>query len=1253
MFSQYLSRFTTLFCAALLLASGGVRADDTEIYFQPTSDLGADPMVYFYIEYTPNMGSTVCAGVTVATIDTTCAAVAPIKTYLAANDLSATDSVIDQFELTRAALKRVLIGLGEIKVGLLMAHNDLTTCAGGPSADGATCSQGGYILKGLTLIDTPTTGFNPKTATAAQLTAELALQPGKKALFDKLDALRSPQGGFNHPNQNKEIYFELFRHLTGQGIYNGHNGGADFNTAKNDNRTGAFNLGALSTVTPANYRYNCATGFTCDTTLGTGQYVYSGNSNGKINGDMAPIDSTNYISTKAFVWDSTIEDGSDYRAALTNDCAKVFVVNVLDGGGFVADKADTAIKATLSSGGMNFPVSNGDTGFTEMVRWLHDKDLADGSINDLNLLDRQNVTSFFIAKHPQQADAFAQAGGTGYAIPLGTDAQSVVDAINNIFQQILSISTTFVSASIPVNVFNRSEVIDNAYIALFQANDKAQPRWVGNVKKLKLDIYIQCAITDPVTGKCLKSESRLRLVDSLGNNAVSSIDGRIQADSLTFWTQANGYDLSDNIDPAIEVAGRDGRAVHRGGAGQRIPNMLLATGTPGVMNWLNSANNRRLYTEAAPYAASGTGLLDIHWSNMASLWPSIYDASSPATVYDLTQFWPTTYVSAGVKKALTGVWSSDISIYTQDPGVTLSGSQTSFYTGDSGYSTTYSNQYFQIYDLSSNVLAFMRGFDVKDEDKDTITWESRRWTMGDPLHSRPLPINYGARPGSGYTTDNPDIRIITGSDDGYMRMIRNTNPDASESGQEVWAFMPRQVMKIQKQLMDNAAGKTPIHPYGVDGPPTAYVKDSDGNIDPAQGDKVWLYFGLRRGGKAYYGLDVTDPDNPKFLWKIDPSTTGFSELGYSFAQPIMRELDWGSGRRPVLIIGGGYDTNKDNITQIGSNDTIGTAVYVIDAETGALVWKATRSGTAGLTTFVNTDMLDSIPSEVTAVDGTGDGLVDRFYVGDTGGRVWRMDLPGSDRSKWKATKLLDLGRHVTNDWLNDRRFFTAADVVPSRDTTGYFDAVVIGSGNREHPLGTTTRDHMYMFKDRAITSPLAADYTALTPAGLADITDNCVQELGITCTIPPFDVGWKLWLTEGGDASGDNGGEKSLASALTLRGVIYFSTYLPATAAAGATSCGPNEGSGFLYAIALQDGRAVFNYDTTNTVKDANGKDVDLQIEDRKRRLLSGGIPSENVYISYRDKDGNTFSGILASDLQAGNDLGAQQWNTYWFEKQK
>ena len=71
----------------------------------------------------------------------------------------------------------------------------------------------------------------------------------------------------------------------------------------------------------------------------------------------------------------------------------------------------------------------------------------------------------------------------GYLQP---ETRTPSEGYGEIFKQILSVSTTFVAASVPVNVFNRAEITDNVYIALFQVDEQARPYWVGNVKKLKI-----------------------------------------------------------------------------------------------------------------------------------------------------------------------------------------------------------------------------------------------------------------------------------------------------------------------------------------------------------------------------------------------------------------------------------------------------------------------------------------------------------------------------------------------------------------------------------------------------------------------------------------------------------------------------------------------------------------------------------------------------------------------------------------------
>ncbi len=78
----------------------------------------------------------------------------------------------------------------------------------------------------------------------------------------------------------------------------------------------------------------------------------------------------------------------------------------------------------------------------------------------------------------------------------------------------------------------------------------------------------------------------------------------------------------------------------------------------------------------------------------------------------------------------------------------------------------------------------------------------------------------------------------------------------AETGVEEWLFMPQALLANQVDLMNNNSGD---HLYGIDGHITHWIndEDDDGTIEPDDGDKVWIFFGMRRGGKNYYALDVT------------------------------------------------------------------------------------------------------------------------------------------------------------------------------------------------------------------------------------------------------------------------------------------------------------------------------------------------------------------------------------------------------------
>jgi len=201
--------------------------------------------------------------------------------------------------------------------------------------------------------------------------------------------------------------------------------------------------------------------------------------------------------------------------------------------------------------------------------------------------------------------------------------------------------------------------------------------------------------------------------------------------------------------------------------------------------------------------------------------------------------------------------------------------------------------------------------------------------------------------------------------------------------------------------------------------------------------------------------------------------------------------------------------------------------------------------------------------------------------------------------------------------------------VPSKDNDGLFDGVVIGSGDRPDPLdkGGITQDFLYMIKDRR-TAPGSAVDSMLSHDAFGDVTSNCLQTEG-GCTVD-LTNGWRLGLEEPG--------EKVLATPLTITGKVFFTTYLPQSGT-GATACAPSEGAGRLYAVALQDAKAVINYDSSDDDPDA--PDQASTRSDRSVELQSLGIPAEVVSIPPNK--------ILRPDLQIDNLDTTTRWRTFWY----
>jgi type IV pilus assembly protein PilY1 len=495
-----------------------------------------------------------------------------------------------------------------------------------------------------------------------------------------------------------------------------------------------------------------------------------------------------------------------------------------------------------------------------------------------------------------------------------------------------------------------------------------------------------------------------------------------------------------------------------------------------------------------------------------------------------------------------------------------------------------------------NLIAFARGQDLQDSDQDGNTSE-RRMRIGDPMHAKPALVIYGG------TAETPEGVVYVPTNDGYLHAFD------SQSGSELWAFIPPEFLPRLKQLYEDPV--TPERQYGLDGDVTVfkYDVDGDGVVDVGDGDKVYIFFGFARGGQTYYALDVTNKNQPTFLWKKD--ATSLPGLGKAWSAPTIARVDVaGSGQSDqkfVLIFGGGYDEAQENY--VYTTDSIGNRIFMVDLEDGDLLWYAGNNGAANLQL---TEMNNSIPGRVAVIDTNADRFADRMYVGDMGGRVWRFDIWNGKGASELVTggvfARLGAGGIPGAPRSAARRFYNSPDValIQSRGSPPYFN-IAIGSGYRGHPLENETRDRFYSLRDNApftkYTQPQYNSMTATLDGDLVDITTD------VNAVVPTGSRGWKLLLNEGGSWIG----EKVLADSITISGVILFPTFIPL----GEDPTNPCTARmvNRAYAIRVENGRPNFDWD----------EDESLETSDRYTELKQSGIAAEiSVLLNSRLIDDGT-----------------------------
>ena len=755
----------------------------------------------------------------------------------------------------------------------------------------------------------------------------------------------------------------------------------------------------------------------------------------------------------------------------------------------------------------------------EWAQFLYTTDVSD-------LPGRQNVKVFAIDVFKDQQDknqtallsSMARYGGGKYY--QASSEEAILNALREILIDIQSVNSVFGSASLPINATNRSQNENQVFIGMFRPDGNAKPRWYGNLKRYQIGLFGQEA----------------KLADADGRDAVSTETGFINSCARSFWTSDVGeywWPFSPLSSGQCTTAASsvysdspDGPMVEKGAVAQVIRNGNNPTTTDTTPT--NSVN-RTLYTCQFPgnqtYCNSGTSTM------------RPFD-TDPVNVYQgATIPWWDGYVSAD-------------------------------------YATEH-----------NRIVNFTRGVDDLDDNQNTSNTDTRPSLHGDVAHSRPLPVNYGGSTG---------VVLYYGSNEGGFHAVRGSD------GKELWAFFAPEHHHKLRRLWRNE----PLIFYpDMEEPfpsPTPTRKDyffdgSAGLFQNADDTKILVFPSMRRGGNMLQAFDVTTPTAPRLLWRKGcfkaPYTTenpasaipglatdlrnliiadgnvetgdgyfcspGFESIGQTWSTPAPALVKGYSTdpNQPVLIVGGGYDECED----VDAKTTTcvsprGTSVYVLNAETGALI---KTFGTGGTGTIGR-----SVASDMTMVDRNFDSFADHAYFVDTGGSLYRIDfvdpatLATLAPADWKLTKLAFTSGA-------GRKFLFAPAALPAANKV----YLTVGSGDRERPLITNypyveqVQNRFYMFIDTFETP--VAPATTVTPIDLdGSSLDNftTTSDLGCSVAMSAGSRGWYFDLNS-------SRGEQNVTSSAIFGGLVYFSTNHPVEPTPGA--CRIELGTARGYAVNL------------------------------------------------------------------------------------
>ena len=301
------------------------------------------------------------------------------------------------------------------------------------------------------------------------------------------------------------------------------------------------------------------------------------------------------------------------------------------------------------------------------------------------------------------------------------------------------------------------------------------------------------------------------------------------------------------------------------------------------------------------------------------------------------------------------------------------------------------------------------------------------------------------------------LMLYTATTDGQLHGFEISASDPADpfkvdslSNNELWSFFPPTVLP-------NLLGSYDRQALLLDGAPV--VADVAGQVlnntlppvyERRRGYGVqWSSVLVAGGGSAggfYYAVDVTNPKAPRFLWQLSKDQAGVSLFGDTTSTPTIATItlaDTGSDVKEVAVAilpGGtegtlsppcaptGYQTdtnpNTGHLITLMKDPAYkeraqvrcwkagaGRSLTIVRLDSGEVLMNFRGTTTSGPGNLLAQSPVRSqvvpMASPITGVPvaypGQTGQVANRVYVGDADGVLWRVDLSGTDPTKWSMS----------------------------------------------------------------------------------------------------------------------------------------------------------------------------------------------------------------------------------------------------------